>query len=58
MPDTTENKAAFENFSAGWFSTFVIYLDLESLTVPVQTVINNQNISGTYTLEQHLPSSY
>ena len=58
MPDTTKNKVAFENFPARWFSPFVIYLDLESLIVPVQTVKNNQNISGTYALEQHLPCSY
>ena len=58
MPDTTKNKVAFENFSARWFSPFVIYLDLESLIVPVQTVKNNQNVSGTYALEHHLPCSY
>ena len=58
MPDTTKNQVASENFSARWFSPLVIYLDLETLIVPVQIVENNQNISGTYALEQHLPCSY
>ena len=58
MLDTTKNKVAFDNFSARWFSPFVIYLDLESLLVPVQTVKNNQNVSGTVALEQHFPCSY
>ena len=58
MPETTKNKVAFENFSARWFPPCVIYLDLESRNLPVQTVKNNQNVSGTYALDQHLPCSY
>ena len=58
MPSLTKNKVTFKNFAARWFSPFVIYLDLESLIVPVATVKNHPNVSSTHALEKHLPCSY
>ena len=57
MP-TGDKNVKFENYAARWFSPFVVYLDLESLVVPVATVKNNPTISSTSALEQHLPCSY
>ena len=58
MPSLTKNKVTFKNFAARWFSPFVVYLDLESLIVPVTTVKNHPNVSSTHALEKHLPCSY
>ena len=58
MPTLDKNNVKFENYTARWFSPFVVYLDLESLIVPVATAKNNPTISSTSTLEQHLPCSY
>ena len=58
MPTLDKNNVKFENYAARWFSPFVVYLDLESLIVPVATAKNNPTISSTSTLEQHLPCSY
>ena len=37
MPEPSKNKLKFENYTARSFSPFVIYLDLESLIVPIST---------------------
>ena len=58
MPEPSKNKFKFENYTARWFSPFVIYLDLESLIVPISTAKNNPSISGTVTIEKHEPCSY
>ena len=58
MPSLTNNKVTFKNFAARWFSPFVIYLDIESLIVPVATVKNHPNVSSTHASEKHLPCSY
>ena len=58
MPSLTKNKVTFKNFAARWFSPFVIYLDLESLIVPLATVKNHPSVSSTHALEKHLPCSY
>ena len=57
MP-TGDKNVKFENYAARWFSPFVVYLDLESLVVPVATVRSNPTISSSSALEQHLPCSY
>ena len=41
MPILDKNNVKFENYAARWFSPFVVYLDLESLVVPVATAKNN-----------------
>ena len=58
MPTLDKNKVKFENYAARWFSPIVVYLDLESLVVPVAMAKNNPTISSTSTIEQHLPCSY
>ena len=58
MPEPSKNKLKFENYTARWFSPFVIYLDLESLIVPISTAKNNPSISGTVAIEKHEPCSY
>ena len=58
MPTLDENNVKFENYAARWFSFFVVYLDLESLILPVALAKNNPTISSTSTLEQHLPCNY
>ena len=58
MPDPANNKLKFENYAARWFSPFVVYLDLESLLVPVATAKSNPMTSSTCALEHHLPCSY
>ena len=58
MPEPSKNKLKFENYTARWFSPFVIYLDLESLIAPISTAKNNPSISGTVAIEKHEPCSY
>ena len=58
MPDSANNKLKFENYAARWFSPFVVYLDLESLLLPVATAKSNPMTSSTCALEHHLPCSY
>ena len=58
MPEPSKNKLKFENYTARWFSPFVIYLDLESLIVPISTAKSNPSISGTVAIEKHEPCSY
>ena len=58
MPTLDKNKVKFKNYAARWFSPFVVYLDLESLIVPVAKAKDNPTISSTSTIEQHLPCSY
>ena len=57
MPTGVKN-VKFEIFEARWFSILEVFLDLESLVVPVATVKNNSTFSSTYALEQHFPCSY
>ena len=54
MPTLGKKQGIFENYAARWFSPFVVYLDLESLVVPVAMAKNNPTISSTSTIEQHL----
>ena len=42
MPTLDKNNVKFENYAARWFSPFVVYLDLESLIVPVATANTTQ----------------
>ena len=58
MPEPGKNKIVFDSYAARWFSPFVVYLDLESLIVPVSTVKNRPEISSTSIIEQHQPCSY
>ena len=58
MPTIDKNNVKFESYAAKEFSAFVVYLVLESLTVPFPTAKNNPTILSTSTLEQHLPCSY
>ena len=58
MPEPSKNTLKFENCTARWFSPFVIYLDLESLIVPISTAKNNPSISRTVAIEKHEPCSY
>ena len=48
----------FENYATRWFSFFIVYLDLDSMILPVATAKNSSTISSTATLEQHYPRSY
>ena len=57
MPEPSKNKLKFENYTARWFSPFVINLDLESLIVPMSTANTNPSISGTVATEKHEPCS-
>ena len=58
MPEPVKNKIVFDNYAARWFSPFVVYLDLESLIVPVFTVKIRAETSSTSIIEQHQPCSY
>ena len=58
MPTINKNNVKFGNYAARGFSAFVVFLVLESLTVPFPTAKNNPTILSTSTLEQHLPCSY
>ena len=58
MP-TEENKfVKFKHLQARAHLPFVVYFDLESLIVPVDTVKNDPNRSSTTTLEHHVPCSF
>ena len=58
MPHNYESSVRFKNFNARCFTPFVIYFDLESLLVPVQTAHNDPTKSSTTVIEQHTPCSY
>ena len=58
MPKVDQSRLTFDKLAARAMLPYVIYFDLESLLVPVQTVKNSHGSSSTTLLEQHLPCSF
>ena len=54
----TEKVVKFKNVPAESLLPYVIYFDMESLIVPVQTVRNKDSVSSTTIIEKHLPCSF
>ena len=58
MPTEEHKFVKFKHLQARAHLPFVVYFDLESLIVPVDTVKNDPNRSSTTTLEHHVPCSF
>ena len=58
LPEPDSNSLAFKKFQAKAALPLVIYFDLESIIVPVSSVEQNPQTSGTRVLDKHIPSGY
>ena len=58
LPEPDSNSLAFKKFQAKSALPLVIYFDLESIIVPVSSVEQNPQTSGTRVLDKHIPSGY
>ena len=58
MPASNADKVEFKNFNARAYAPVVIYFDLESLIIPIQSCDENPSSSWTRTLEKHKPCGF
>ena len=58
MPKENSSILSFQNIQARHFVPIVIYFDLESVLLPLQTVSNDPHQRGTDNVEKHVPSGY
>ena len=58
MPASNADKVEFKNFNARAYAPVVIYFDLESLIIPIQSCDDNPSNSWTRTLEKHTPCGF
>ena len=58
LPEPDSNSLAFKKFQAKTALPLVIYFDIESIIVPVSSVEQNPQTSGTRVLDKHIPSGY
>ena len=58
LPEPDSNSLAFKKFQAKTALPLVVYFDQESIIVPVSSVEQNPQTSGTRVLDKHIPSGY
>ena len=58
MPASNADKVEFKHFNARAYSPVVIYFDLESLIIPIQSCDDNPSSSWTRTVEKHTPCGF
>ena len=58
LPEPDSNSLAFKKFQAKTALPLVVYFDLESIIVPVSSVEQSPQTSGTRVLGKNIPSGY
>ena len=58
MPASNADEVEFKNFNARAYAPVVIYFDLESLIIPIQSCDDNPSSSWTRTLEKLTPCGF
>ena len=58
MPTGSSINLSFRKLQARYFAPIVLYFDIESLLLPIETVTNSPDKSSSENVQKHVPSGY